>query len=286
MQKNVSTKSSKALKNKLIDASYELAVLISDIQAADSGGENWHPHYKKNRDRFRRLVTGEMRIERAMRRYFKDAAKRIVKNIDWKRYRNEVTAADKDPIEKITKSLDWEGEAIAMSIEFFEPIADIWEIGKEHAEELIGRSTGLTINDFNYQKAMKKHVLDLSEIATNTTIKRVRAAMETGFELGMPQDELAKLINKVVNDPSRAAMIARTETVQAHAKSVLETGRELNVRGKVYMAVLDSDTSKRCESLHGQEVGIDEDFISPYDGWQGEGPPAHPNCRSIVELVE
>jgi SPP1 gp7 family putative phage head morphogenesis protein len=52
---------------------------------------------------------------------------------------------------------------------------------------------------------------------------------------------------------------------------------------KVWQTVSDNRTSDICQSLLGQRRKIDELFEG--NGWSGQRPPSHPNCRSRITLV-
>jgi hypothetical protein len=53
---------------------------------------------------------------------------------------------------------------------------------------------------------------------------------------------------------------------------------------KVWQTVSDNRTSDRCLSLSATRAKIEEPFTAS-DGWSGQRPPAHPNCRSRITLV-
>lgn len=89
----------------------------------------------------------------------------------------------------------------------------------------------------------------------------------------------------------RAEMIARSISNELINKGAITTYKQvdkispsLSVK-KVWSTVSDNRTSKVCNSLKGQIKRLDEDFVSPYNNWTGEGAPAHPFCRSRVTCV-
>lgn len=53
---------------------------------------------------------------------------------------------------------------------------------------------------------------------------------------------------------------------------------------KSWSTTSDNRTSGRCNSLNGQTRKLNEEFESS-DGWKGQRPSAHPNCRSRIILI-
>ena len=86
---------------------------------------------------------------------------------------------------------------------------------------------------------------------------------------------------------TRAETIARTVSNDLINKGAMITygqidriSPELNLQ-KIWQTLSDNRTSDRCRSLSGQKRELNEDFQAG-DGWTGQNPPAHPNCRSRV----
>jgi SPP1 gp7 family putative phage head morphogenesis protein len=83
----------------------------------------------------------------------------------------------------------------------------------------------------------------------------------------------------------RAIMIARTESIRALNQGNLQAAKESGINfKKKWDARLDSRTSEGCRHLDGQVVGLNEKF--KWNGEEFDAPPAHPNCRSRVLLIE
>ncbi|GAG07439.1 unnamed protein product [marine sediment metagenome] len=83
---------------------------------------------------------------------------------------------------------------------------------------------------------------------------------------------------------TRAAAIARTELNRAENQGELQamkaSGREYTKR---WDATLDNRTSAICNALHNKVVAKDEKFKDHVGGQELDSPPAHVNCRSVVE---
>lgn len=137
---------------------------------------------------------------------------------------------------------------------------------------------------------------------TEKQTARLARKIQKAQELGMSQ----KLLRQLQRNESakirlqRAKTIARTETNEALAHGLLTSWKQAAEEDlippdakKEWVAMMDTDprtrkprTSPICRALNGQIVGIDEEFsTTDAGGFTGNGPPAHPNCRSTVILV-
>jgi hypothetical protein len=89
---------------------------------------------------------------------------------------------------------------------------------------------------------------------------------------------------------TRAELIGRTVTNDLVNRGALASYHqiatiypEMDLK-KQWVTTSDRRTSDRCTTLIGQIKELDENFQSA-DGWQGQNPPAHPQCRSRVISV-
>lgn len=138
-------------------------------------------------------------------------------------------------------------------------------------------------NDQEAKDWAKKYSAELVTDITETTRKRIRAAVA---EFKAPR-ELAKEIRKIVKDPDRALLIARTESIRAaHAgqrmawKRAQEKGHISDAAKQVWIMTEDEKACPQCEALDGEETALGEYF----DG-DIEMPPAHPRCRCTLGLA-
>jgi len=128
---------------------------------------------------------------------------------------------------------------------------------------------------------------------TETQLLRVQKRVAAAKASGMKSSQL-KVLREQMSDKirlQRARAIARTETTAAISQGLSEAWRQASNNGlappetkKRWVAV--PDASEICQDLDGQEVGLNENFFSSAgQGFSGDGPPAHPNCRSTVVLI-
>ena len=86
---------------------------------------------------------------------------------------------------------------------------------------------------------------------------------------------------------TRAEVIGRTVANDLVNRGALSSYQELAGYypemglQKMWMTTSDNRTSERCTSLIGQIRDLSEDFEA-FDGWRGQNPPSHPQCRSRV----
>lgn len=109
--------------------------------------------------------------------------------------------------------------------------------------------------------------------AMDTKISRVLAE---GMASGWGMDQIADRLDDTVDGVgiNRARMLARTETIRAHAEATLNTYEEADIEGVKVMSEFttagDDSVCPECEALEGTEYTLDE----------ARGViPVHPNCR-------
>jgi len=257
----------------LIEVSYELSEVIT-------AKEEFHPNYKIDRDAFRRLIAARGRMERKLRRYFREASERLFMQIDWFEFSAELVKA-----QEFTRSIDWNGEKLLLSVLFTETLGDIYDLGIENMERSSGINTGFTSKELRFQKEISRHGLDLANSLTQTTKDRLNQILKTSLKEHRTIDESAARMIDVIDDPNRARMIARTETVNGHARGIVTAGRELGAKKKrwLYGGAIKGKVCPICAPLDNEVISIDKSFqtiVGPKDA-----PTAHPYCLCLLEIV-
>lgn len=247
-----------------------------DIYLAALDGEPFHPEYKKYPDLFKRLIRADLRTEREMKKYLKDFALRINRDMDWDEYNRRKASINLDDFIEI----DWDEEAINLRVILSKTLVDAVVAGGES----IMRDKGIP-DDWDDSsppviKFLREYTFDLVKGLNNTSRDRLRESLTTSLELGESTDEAVDRINDVINDPRRAATIARTESVNAYSNGREQVGIRIGADRKGWDAFVGKTTCVRCrDGLNGQVVKIDQNFKSTVDSWEGPGPAAHPGCR-------
>jgi SPP1 gp7 family putative phage head morphogenesis protein len=140
-------------------------------------------------------------------------------------------------------------------------------------------------------EAVRDHAADLITGISNTTRNEIKNLVEQAFtDPEMDVASLADEIENIINDPDRADLIARTETMQAANDGQLDAWDQAQEAGlltgdekKEWITTPDDRICPICDDMDGEQVGLDEEF--DVDGDSLDGPPAHPNCRCTVGLT-
>jgi hypothetical protein len=132
-------------------------------------------------------------------------------------------------------------------------------------------------------------------------LPREEAAVERRRELLAAQDlsdaRVEALSDKYASDllAARAERIARTETIAAQNRGLLDTWQEASAEGalpagvqRVWSAAPESENPNRpcaiCIELDGKTTSLDEPFYSEVLGEDLMTPPSHPGCRCNMLL--
>jgi uncharacterized protein with gpF-like domain len=131
---------------------------------------------------------------------------------------------------------------------------------------------------------------------SDTTIKRIRAAILEAFALELATEDIAKMIRESVGGSIgryRSRLIARTETHTAasYANHQIALEADIPEMRKRWISANDARTRPHHVEMNGVEVGLDEDFEVPYNGvtyrmkYPGDprgGPGNVCACRCVV----
>ena len=119
---------------------------------------------------------------------------------------------------------------------------------------------------------------------TDTTRDELRAVIKEGLDAGKSISQIAADIRANAPDYSaaRAETTARTETASAYTSGALLAYEETGVVQEVeWLATLDDKTSEVCQRLNGKRITLEQAQKGGF-GNGIKGPPAHPNCRSVI----
>lgn len=111
---------------------------------------------------------------------------------------------------------------------------------------------------------------------TSEMADQMGAVLAQGIAEGQGPDAIARMLTDRVDKVgrTRARLIARTETISAHAKATLNAYKEAGAEGVTVQAEFttagDDDVCPECDALEGTIYSIDD-----ADGLI----PVHPNCR-------
>lgn len=141
-----------------------------------------------------------------------------------------------------------------------------WTAGNAEAARLLlgveGQGKGLAdlLNRANIT------IQDINE----TTMGRIGRALALGAEKGFGVTEVKQMIDVIIDDPTRAQMIAATEMARATASATIANLKENNTSKVDWQTSGDADVCDECAEMEAN---------SPYDiDSLGEEPPLHPFC--------
>jgi hypothetical protein len=260
--------------------------------------ENWSPQYRRNKASFKQLIKLEGKFERALRGYFRDFARRSVGYINWYEYNRLLYKLHASPEFEVRVLI--EDGPIGMEDGFFiqiayEPIEEGVTIGATAGEILSGKEIGISRTSDLVQDTAKRLVAQLvgkrvdengllvdnpkaKYRVTESVRKDIRSAIAKSLTLGEDQQTATARIQKAIKNPKRAAIIARTETVNAYQEGLIRMGKETGAVGKMWQAVNFEDICG--DNARQGVIGIRQNFISGHSG-----PAAHPSCRCGLVMI-
>jgi SPP1 gp7 family putative phage head morphogenesis protein len=115
----------------------------------------------------------------------------------------------------------------------------------------------------------------IKSVATNRLGDLARAVADSIGE-GTTISELTDVLSGILTDPSRAEMVARTETTRVMVAGAMDTYLESGIGYVSCLSAEDTGVCSLCEE--NEEAGVLPIWDQPPNGW----PPAHPNCRCTV----
>lgn len=251
---------------KLIESKIEVLLFKQPI------GEPFHPVYRKDKKAFNKLITGEVRLRRAIKKYFKDLSERLNQLV----YIGLIMAADKKR-PNYFNTAGWEDEDQALAMIILPELEGFYENGANSAHVTI--NIGVDSSDAPAQKFLRDYSLKLAKDINSTTQDNIQQQIQTSIKLGETRQQLESRLTDVIDNSYRSQMIAQTESIRAFTQGRLAVGQQMGVqmkRWQTYGAVDDL-----CVGAQNQgAIPIDQEFDNGTDG-----PPAHPNCRCAIKLV-
>jgi hypothetical protein len=255
--------------------------------------EDWSHQYDKDPDSHADLIKAEAKLERQLKQHFRDCADKAASFVNWKEYyavkayNIQVIVLDDavgntdstvfelifDTVASATAAGAQAGETIyGIQLGLDSYSATIQKVAREQVAQLVGKkvmSDGQVVDNINSAYRISKKMLD-----------DIRQSVHTSITLGENYDDALKRMKKVINNPKRAATIARTESVNAYGRGLMSFGQQSKAVGKEWQAVGAVDQCAVYEGLG----AVPFDYI--YDPvLKITAPTAHPNCRCGLRLI-
>ncbi len=227
-------------------------------------------------------VPGEKRLEESILFLLKINEKKIKELIEKEAGQNKLQEikALPDLIKAIKSLLTFGGiKEISDAV-----IKNTFVFGWDQAEKQLDKN--LFVNNeavefiqdytFNNIKGMTEDVAD-----------DLRQELERGIMEGDSISGLKERVTKVFDvGENRAEMIARTESNRAENQGKLQAFKSSGEKyKKQWLSAKDDRTSRICNHLDGEIIGLDENFKDSVSGWSGPSPPSHVSCRSTLLYI-
>lgn len=249
-------------------------------------------------------LTAESINNDRLKKVLLDARKKIIKDLEGIEDPNQFEVATLKSIENHLDSINY--------LDTFE-WDKTYNQGLNDGKDIVGNVAGIPNNSsywgwnptipVNALQVEKTRYVDdirkVSETFKSKVSRTIRANIALGYPLQRSMDDLMGSGLRGLKGKDgifrsavyRAEMISRSVTNDLLNQGSLETYNQvsgvspsLKIK-KVWTTVSDNRTSKVCLSLNGQIRALEDDFVSPYNGWTGKSPSAHPFCRSRVTAV-
>lgn len=249
---------------------------IEELGIKISAAEQWAKTYRRNRKSFEKLLRQEARMERLLRRYFRELAQRVPTYIKTDQYRKQAIQAF--DVEVIIDTEAFKGETGLLVSALMDETAASIALGANAGEVIYQQALGISQSDAAVLRAARREVARLVRQVNNTTRERIRQSIATSLEVGEPLSEAIDRLQDVVNDPRRAETIARTEIVNSYQVGQEEYALEAGATGKRWINVgaIDVCATNSDEGI----IPITETFGSGH-----KKPAAHPNCRCDIQYI-
>jgi hypothetical protein len=136
----------------------------------------------------------------------------------------------------------------------------------------------------------KRRAAELVEGITEETRERIRALLEQVLEGDLPEKEAVGALEEVLQDASRAELIARTETAHAATQGqqqlwdqAVEAGLLTGKERQEWITTPDDALCPLCAPMDGVQVALGESF--DFHGESLEGPPGQTNSSCKIGLA-
>lgn len=267
------------------DLGYELA----ERAAAKFSGEPFAPGYKRNREEFRKVVTQEGRIKRAVRIWQKSVVPRARTLVDW----TSVTFGQPKAIDSAWQTL--EDELVNILIKELTPAV---QSGIRYGSDQLKVPVTIDAESSKGFQKVKKRARFAAQSITKTMRDRFLTRLKKQAQAAqvMPVDqELEDELLGGIEDREKSEQIAQTEVVAAvilglllYGNFVREESEKLEGRDieliKQWETLRDPSVCPICTDLSGEQVDVDDEFDSMVGNVDGP-PDPHPQCRCFLVIA-
>lgn len=234
--------------------------------------EDWQPSYRKDRATFKRLIDQEVLLEQHLAEYFHGlAAMRISNLLNWQ----EVTRQIRADVIKPQNDPAWATEVAMLTGSVYDDILELIVTGGQAGEVIYSSPIGISSISEMVQLAARDRVAELVTQVSSTTRDQIRQSIKTSIAQGEDLYSTTQRLREVIDNPVRAELIARTESVNAYQIGLRNFAVETGAKTKTWESL--SGACVVCAPLNGKTVGLNEQFTSRIG--DVDHPPQHPRCK-------
>jgi hypothetical protein len=242
-----------------------------------AAAEPWAKQYEDDPDTHVAIIKHEAKMARVFRDYFRGFMNRLDNYVRWSTYQQQALKAYDVNVTVNADNFDAEDGILITTVT--DVAAEGIAIGALAGENMYETPLGLDKYSQIVIDTANKYTSRLVTQINSTTLDYLQKSLATSIKLGETTDQARARIAKRIADPGRAAMIARTESVNAYQTGMITFGNQSGAVGKEWQAIIGA--CQICAPLDGVRVKIDE----PYNNDVGPNPPGHPNCRCGQRLI-
>ena len=265
--------------------------------------EDWAEGYSKAPKQHAQLIKNTAKLHRQVLVYFRDLANEASSFVDWYAYARAVieqknalkASANVQAYDvKVVVNNDAVNQSDQTFIKLvFDTLASTIALGADSMDEEFSIPVGLSSTSAIVQDLTSDQLANLVGMKVDkttglitpnanpaysideTTRSKIANSIKTSIQLGENQQQAVERLMKVIADPVRADMIARTETVRAYAEGRAAYAKQSNAVAKHWY---DSNAIDECAD------NTAEGWIPAGDDFESGDPnePAHPNCKCIT----
>ena len=152
--------------------------LRDKLYSALSASSDWAPGYRKNRKYFKVLLESEARLDRELRKYYKELSDRVVDRVNWTKYFAEVSPNMSAAAPKVNVIVNFSQSDIDDEVKIITKIVykEIAAVAAAGAAVQVVNSKILVANlPVLVDKIARDRAADLATQMTKTTVDKVRS---------------------------------------------------------------------------------------------------------------
>lgn len=235
-------------------------------------GEEYTKIYKKNPELFSKLIRKTANLKHRMREFFEAQYKRLPFLVYLHKLQGDEMDDDFDESD-FTDEDTWAEEDNKLSTVLIPLLLALFLYGVNSIENETGYTSNHAIDTTSAMKAVHDYSSKLAGDLNETTKNMILEIVKNGLSTGQSKGDVVSRLDDILNNDSRAEMIARTESVRMWSQGRADVADEMGLTRLEWQA--GPGACELCSELDGQVIDVSngEDF--------GDGvtdAPLHPNC--------